>query len=233
MSVILFIQQKNEQSSVAVSSFTSSSMTVTAGNAIVQDMSGNATGINTLTASDDKVDTFKTAAWKHQTGGTPNDLVTIAWAVNIVGGSTAFKVTPDVSAVVSLCAKEYSGLSATTETSAGAEASSSTISPGAVTAPTPNSLYVAAWTHDGSLSQTFTFNLSGQGWTARSNLTSTTLQPLGSQDIIGTGSKTGSAGVVGGSVLWDACVATFPPAESNVTSPPTITRRVPPQQRMT
>lgn len=198
---------KAEQSTSSVTSFTSTAMTVTAGNGIVACMCSSIN--NTLVASDSTVSTYNQAVIKQNTISVQT--VAISVATGITGGSTTYKVTPGASAFCSISAQEYSGLAsgnpsdATTNTG---EAASTAVNPGAVNPPGTGDLYVAAWVHNGSVSQAFTFNVSGEGWNQRANLTNTANQPLGSQDFIGSGSKTGSA-TLGTSATWDAAVATF------------------------
>lgn len=203
-----FVQQKAEQSTSSVASFTSTSMTVTEGNAIVACMCASMNG--TLTTTDNNGGKYTQSVIKNN--ATNAQSVSISSATGCRGGATTFTVTPQSSSFCSISAQEYSGLALVHPddgTTNSGEATSLNVNPGAVNPPNLNDLYVAAWVHNGSASQTFTYNVSGEGWTARANLTNTTREPLGSQDFIGSGSKTGSATISSGPPVWDAVVATF------------------------
>lgn len=201
-----FIQQVAEQSSSAVTSFTTSAMTVTAGNAVVLCVVANTPTGNTVVSDSlgnryDAANTQLTAATR----------LSIFRATQIKGGSTTYTVVPGASAFCTVSAQEYSGMSVNPiDAYASATAVSGTASPGAVNPASSNALYVACGTHD-SGTVTFTFNASGEGWAQRANLTDATKMPLWSQDLASaSGSKTGSA-TMGGSVTWASCVATFAP----------------------
>lgn len=203
-----FIQQKAEQSTSSVSSFTSTAMSVAAGNSIVACMCCNINTATSLVASDSKSNAYTLAKLQ----STINGGVSIYVAPLILGGSTTYTVTPSSAAFVSISAQEYSGMLTVNPgeaTNGAGPTSSNNISPGAVNPASTNDLYVACWSHSGAASQTFTANLSGEGWTLRSNLTNTANQPLGSQDIVSSGSRTGSAGLGGAAAIWYAAVATF------------------------
>lgn len=194
------------QSTAAVALFTTTAITVTAGNAVVVSMC--AANNTTITASDSKSDAYTNALTRSTAGGS----IGISVAPVLVGGSTTFTVTPGTNSFVSISAAEYSGMatSAPAEATNQAGASSQNVSPGAVNPASSGDLYVAAWVHSGALDQTFTYNVSGEGWTARSNLTLTANEPLGSQDLVSSGSKTGSATLSGAAnPAWNAVVATF------------------------
>jgi hypothetical protein len=208
---IRFVQQKTEQSTSSVSSFTTTAMTVDAGNAIVACMSAARTATTSLVASDSNGDAFTLAIFKV---GAPNGgAVSIYVAPVLAGGSTTFTVTPDASDFVSISAQEYSGMvrvSPSEATNSGGPTAGTTASPGAVNPASVNDLYVACWTHNGTTSQLFPTNPSGEGWILRSNLTNTANMPLGSQDLVASGSKTGNR-TLSASATWVAAVATFKP----------------------
>lgn len=201
----VFIQQKAEQSTSSVSSFTTTAMTVTGGNSIVACMSCNVN--NTLTASDSQVNSYHTAVTKSASVTS----VAIAEATNIKPGSTTFTVTPGAAAFCSISAQEYSGMiyaSPEEATNSAGPTNSTAVNPGAVNPSSLGDIYVACWTHDGSGNQSFTPNVSGEGWFLRGNLTNTANQPLGSQDLVSSGSRTGSA-TLSATANWVAAVATF------------------------
>ena len=198
-----FVQLKAEQSTSSVSSFTTTAMTVTAGNGLVACMCSSINGV--IGASSSKGDSFSAVVSNLAAFGS----VTIAVARNAVGGSTTFTATPSGTAFCSISAQEYTSFGSTNEAVNSAQATGSTaVNPGAVNPASAGDLYVACWTHDGSVNQTFTFNVSGEGWQTRSNLTLTANMPLGSQDFYGSGSKTGSA-TLSAAANWEAAVGTF------------------------
>lgn len=204
-----FVQLKAEQSTSSVSSFTSSAMTVAGGNAIVACMSASTVSLSSLVASDSKSNPYSLAVFK--AGSSSGATVSIYVAPTIAGGSTTYTVTPSSSCFVSISAQEYSGIRPTSPgeaTNSAGPTSSTAVNPGAVSPASLGDLYVACWSHDGSANQAFTFNVSGEGWNQRSNLTNTTNMPLGSQDLVSSGSRTGSA-TLASSAQWVAAVATF------------------------
>lgn len=208
MAISQALQQKAEQGTSSAAFFTSTAMTVTAGNGLVACMCTNAN--TTLTATDSKSDAYTPAVTNSQIGVTTG----IAVAPIIAGGSTTFTVTPGVNGFSSICVTEHSGMATTSpgEATNSGQATSANINPGAVNPATANDLYVACWAHGGG-TLTFTFNVSGEGWTQRSNLTNSVNEPLGSQDLVASGSKTGSA-TLSGSATHCECVATFKAAVS-------------------
>lgn len=188
-----FVQQVAEQSPSSVASYTTSgALVVTQGNAIVICMSSNGTGAGTLVATDSQGNVYTPVVTRAATSG----VVAIAIAVGVKGGSTTFTVTPNASQVLGICAQEYAGVSTAVSVVDGTNSATNTgtlVGSVPVSPSSRNDLYVACWTHDGSVNQTFGFNASLEGWTARSNLTNTALMPLGSQDLISGGPRTGSA----------------------------------------
>lgn len=215
MAISQSLQLKEGQSTLAVASFTTTAMTVTAGNAAVACMSGSATGIVSVTASDSLADAHSNSVSKVR--GTGGQMVAIDVFPTLAGGSTTWTVTPDRNSFVSICVTEHSGMHATPKegTNTG-EAASQAVSPGAINPATASDLYVSCWTHDGSGSQTFT---AGGGATLRGNQTNTANQPLGSEDFVGSGSQTLSATLSGAAnPTWDAAVGTFKAAAGLTTA---------------
>jgi hypothetical protein len=212
---IAFVQQKAEQSTSSVASFTTSAMTVSSANAIVACTCGSVSTLTSLVVSDSAGDAYSLAVFKAATPGLGGS-VSIYSAPVLAGGSTTFTVTPNVNAFVSISAQEYSGMvtSSPGEATNNGTGTSTTTSPGAVNPATANDLYVACWSHNGSTSQTFPTNPSGEGWNLRSNLTNTTNQPLGSQDLVSSGSKTGNR-TISASASWVSIVATFKAAAAS------------------
>ena len=200
-------QEISAQSTSSVTSFTTGSLTVTATNSAVACMSSSTTSA-TLDASSTPSSTWATSIVNSLANGSTS----IARTVSLAGGSTTFTVTPSAAQFVSIGVVEYTGMATTTpdEATNSATATSLNVNPGAVNPASTGDLYVACWTHNGAADQTFTFNVSGEGWTARANLTLTANQPLGSQDLINaSGSKTGSATISSGPPVWVAAVATY------------------------
>lgn len=212
---IAFVQMKAAQGTSSAASFTTTAMTTTGGNAIVSCMGTNGGALTSLNASDSIPNTYTNGViTKFISFGN----VAIGVARSITGGSTTFTVTPNAARFSSISAQEYSGFGSSNEaTNSGSASASAAVSPGAVNPASSNDLYVACWTHDGSVSQAFTFNVSGEGWNQRSNLTNTANSPLGSQDLVSSGSKTGSA-TLGTAANWEAAVATFTAAAAAATT---------------
>lgn len=207
MAIAATAQIISQQSTTAVASFTTTAITVTAGNAVVATMSASAGSLQTaVTATDSKLDAFSHSVTKANAAGTL--VCGIDVAPSLAGGSTTFTVTPNATGFCSISAQEYSGMAAAPkEATNSGEGSTTAVSPGAVNPASSGDLYVSCWTHDGT-TIAFTFNASGEGWTQRSNLTNGANQPLGSQDIITSGSKTGSA-TLASAANWECCVGTF------------------------
>src|SRR4051812_38540085 len=107
-----FIQQKAEQSTSSVASFTTTAMTTGAGNSIVACMGTNGGSLTSLNASDSKSDSYTNGV---VTNFTANTNVAIGWAKNITGGSTTFTATPNSARFCSISAQEYGPLGASSE----------------------------------------------------------------------------------------------------------------------
>jgi hypothetical protein len=198
---IVFVQQKAAQSTTSVSSFTTSAMTVTAGNALASATSGN--NADTTTTTDSKSNVYNRESVTAGTGMQIN----LELATNAIAGATTFTGTPASSQFVGICVHEYSGVAlAPVEANNGQTdpiGTSQTVTCGALNPPSLNDLYLSVWTHQGTANESFT---PAAGWTLRANLTNTTNQPLGSEELIGSGSQVGSATLGGGGTpLW-ACV---------------------------
>lgn len=200
-----FVQQKTVQSTSSVSSLTTTSMTVTAGNELVSATCGS-TNVSSvppdLATTDSKSDLFvkEVTRQSDQFGA-----IQLEFSSGAVGGATTFTVTPNFSTFISIAVKEYSGVADyPVESSVNAQGFGQLFSPGALLPPSVGDLYISAWTHAGSGSQTFT---AASGWTLRSNLTNTANMPLGSEDFIGSGSQVGSCSISGGTDVSWGCVA--------------------------
>src|SRR4051812_17716372 len=100
-----FVQQKTEQSTTNVTSFTTSAMTVTAGNAVAVASCANNYAV-TLTITDSVGDAFA-----RQIDADESISQRVQWdlATNVVGGSTTFTVTSSLSKFLSIAVHEYSG----------------------------------------------------------------------------------------------------------------------------
>lgn len=195
----LFVRQKVEQSTTSVTSFTTSAMTVTAGDALVVATSAN--GIPAITISDSKGDVFATEVSFPSYSG----IVQWDFSSSAVGGSTTFTVTADASWFLSIAVQEYSGVaSAPLEGNAQDFGSSQIPNPGPLNPASVGDLYLSAWSHDGSGNETFT---PGPGWTLRANLTNTANAPLGTEEFIGSGSQVGKATLSGSATPRWICVA--------------------------
>lgn len=196
-----FVQQKALQSTSSVLSLTTSAMTVTAGNSLASATSGN--NPDSITTTDSKGNVYNRESITAGTGMQIN----LELATNAVAGSTTFTATPTSSQFVSICVHEISGTA-----SAPVEANNGQIDPvgtsqivscGELNPPSLNDFYLVVWTHQGTANESFT---PAPGWTLRSNLTNTVNQPLGSEELIGSGKQVGSATLGGGGTpLW-ACV---------------------------
>lgn len=216
MGIVATANLRAEQSSSSVASFTTTAMTVTAGNAIVVSSCVNAN--TTIAITSTPADTYSQAVIK--SSGITGQSVAIDANASITGGSTTWKITPGAAGFCSVGAQEYTGMKTSaaidTATNTG-EGTSQAVDPGAVNPPNSNDLYVSAWTQNGSGNQTFT---AGGGFTLRANLTNTSFQPLGSEDLVASGSQDGSATLSGAANPgWDAVAATFIAATGGATSP--------------
>lgn len=213
---IAFVQQKAEQSTSSVSSFTTTtSMNVGVSNAIVMCIAGSIVSLSSLVASDSQGNAYILARFA---AGSPSaGSLSIYVAPRVAGGATFFTATPNISSFVTICAQEYSGLQNITPTEVtgqNAASSVSSIVAPAMTPPSDNDLYISCWTHDGSASQTCTFDATGEGWQARSNLSNTANQPLFSQDLVASGTKKGSfTGGTPATYAWLVLGATFRAAD--------------------
>lgn len=186
-----------------MTSLTTSAMTVTAGHALAVCSCDNV-GVSPtagLTITDSQADIYGTQA-EHASGASRAQ-----WdlATNVAGGSTTWTVTSGISGFLAICAQEYSGTALAPVEAIGATGGTNqTPNPGSLLPPSIGDLYLSAWTHGGSASETFTPNT---GWTLRSNLTNTANMPLGSEELIGSGLQVGSATLSGASVPYWDCVA--------------------------
>lgn len=203
-----FVQQKAEQSTSSVASFTTTAMTVSPANSIVMCLSASDAANTAIVASDSAANPYALAVFK--TGGVGAGNVSIYSAPVIAGGSTTFTGTPNTSAFVSISAQEYSQVVKSSPGDAvnSASGNGTQISPGAVTPSVAGCLYVACWTDGSGTSPTFPTQPSAEGWALRSNLTNTANMPLGSQDLINSGTKTGNR-TMSAIAAWTAAVATF------------------------
>lgn len=200
-----YVQQKAVQSTSSVSSLTTSAMTVTAGNAIASATCANGDGstVPSLATTDSKSDVYLIQVTRDE-----EVFMIVQWeiATNIVGGSTTFTVTPSYARFVSIVAHEYSGvaLAPIEGVAQGWSFGSQLPNPGPLAPVSAGDLFLSAWTHGGGINETFTPNT---GWTLRGNLTPTANMPLGTEELIGSGTQTGSATLSGaGAPAW-ACAA--------------------------
>lgn len=212
---IAFVQQKTGQSTTSVSSFTTAAMTVTAGNTLAAASSANIGDPTTQAVSDSQGDVF-TAQIKSSSSADQSAQWDVADAA--VGGSTTFTVTVSSGSVfLSLGVHEYSGVAeAGVESTTRGDGADSSPTPGVLAPPSAGDLYLSAWTHSGTLSQTFTPN---SGWTLRANLTNTANMPLGAEQLIGSGSQTGSVTLVGGAATWDIAALALRAADVGAPDP--------------
>lgn len=214
---IAFVQQKTEQSTSSVSSFTTSPLTVTAGHTLVVASSANKSGpgIN-LVITDSVGDAFATAVISEVTPTGQR----VQWDVadGVAGGSMTATVTmTGDTGVLSIAVQEYSGATAAVETTSTGQASDHAPSCGDLVPPSAGDLYLMACTHNGSANETFT---AGGGFTRRSNLTLTANMPLGTEELITSGLQTGSATYGGaGAVSWNAAGLTIRSADVSAPDP--------------
>lgn len=226
-----FVQMATGFSTSSVSSFAASAMTVTAGNAIVVCMAANTVGGTSLLASDNLRNSYITAIYKFDV--TAGIASCIGRSIRVLGGSTTVTATPNAASFISLSAQEYTGMADGLGPTSQNVQTSANMSPLAVTPVWP-AIYVCCWTHNGGANQSFTYNISAEGWYGRANLTATADEPLGSQDLLSSGTRTGSATIVGPAATFVAVVATFQLlSDVAVTAPAVVNKRIPIQQRLT
>lgn len=214
---IAFVQQKVEQSTSSVSSFTTSSMTVTAGHTLVVASSANKSGAGINLAITDSVgDAFATAVISEVEPSGQR----VQWDVSdgVAGGSMTATVTmTGDTGVLSIAVHDYSGATAAVQTTSAGQASDHAPSCGELLPPSAGDLYVMACTHNGSANETFT---AGSGFTRRANLTLTANMPLGTEDLVSSGSQIGSATYGGaGAVSWNAAGLTIRAADVSAPDP--------------
>lgn len=217
---IAFVQQKVEQSTTSVASFTTSAMTVTAGNALV---SGTSVNLNTpMVTTDSRGDVFAPQIDEETpSSGGLVERVQLDVAFGAVGGSTTFTVTPTSPGFVSIGVLEFSGAASSVETESHGRYGTGQIdqicNPGPIEPPSAGDLYLSAWTHSGVGSETFT---PAAGWTLRANLTNTANMPLGSASFIGSGLQTGTCTLSGSAApVWDAVVLAIRAADVSAPDP--------------
>lgn len=201
-----FVQQKVEQSTTNVASFTTSAFTVTAGDTLVVASCANKSGPGINLAITDSVgDAFATAVISEVTPSGQR----VQWdtTASSAGGSMTATVTmTGDTGFLSIAVHDYSGGTGAVETSNTGQASDHAPSCGALSPPSASDLYVMACTHNGSANETFT---AGGGFTRRANLTLTANMPLGTEEFITSGLQIGSATYGGaGAVSWNAAGVT-------------------------
>lgn len=205
------VQTLGVRSVGAVTSLTSGAFTPASGNQLVvgwvtNRAAGETPGVVSSDISQAWAQDMPTEARQTRTR------VSIATALQITGGSQSITLTPNVAAYCSFGIVEAAGTESAEETTSfsnsSPDAPSATATPGALAPTSAGDLYVAVGSDEGSGAVTTTGNASGEGWTLRYVSDDRANMPVYMQTLIGSGSKTGSFGIVN-TTIFTACAAAY------------------------